>query len=289
MKKIEYDKQKIDFLLKSNNSNELWYHNIYNVRKIGISYNLNEYEIKEYFKCQDIFYFLKNYCLLKNNEIFEIKNYHKKLIFKFSNYRLNKIAICRQSGMTTLLFCYILHNILFEKNYSILFIGNNFEIFINIYKKLPFFLKIGISRYKRNNIEFENGNKIIIKSNISECLGFSPNLLIIDDLDFKNNLNNLNNLILSIYSRKNDKIILSSCFKKENSFFHKMIKNSIKKLNNFEPTLINFYDVYDNNSDWVFNKIKEIGFDDFNREYILFKDSLKIKRSIKLKNLEIFS
>lgn len=285
MKKNFYNQKKVKSLLKSN-SNELWYHNIYGIRRSNISYCLNFEETNEYIKCENnINYFIENYCTLENNKKIQLKNYQKKILLNLSTYKLNAIATCRQIGITFLLNAITLHSLIFCKNYSVLFINNKLDKFKNMYINLPFFLKIGITKYTNDEINFENGNILFKKSSsINSLIGFSPNMIIIDDFDFiKNNDKLLNYLIPAFLARKKDKLILSSCFKNENSFFHKLIKKSINGI--FESLLINCYDIEKYDIKWVDKKIKEIGYDNFNCEYQLFKESLKIKRAIKLKNL----
>lgn len=131
-----------------------------------------KWRAEEIKKCYDsIDYFAEHYFTIinENGEIVPIKLYKKQseLIHKFQNF--NNVIVCspRQVGKSVSYSIYFCHQILFQKNFSILIAANKAKSAKGVLKKIkdayeqiPNWMKPGIMEWNKQSITFDNGVKI---------------------------------------------------------------------------------------------------------------------------------
>lgn len=153
-------------------------------------------EIEEYVKCRDdIFYFMEKYVIIQTANGLEKFQPNENQIDVISKVRDNptvKDFSERRSGMTTALCAYILHYVLFNScvtsaivSYKQMASNHTLDILRGMWHRLPTFLKVGITKNNRSEIEFENGSNVRCFSSLSPCSmrGYSINLTFFDDVD----------------------------------------------------------------------------------------------------------
>jgi hypothetical protein len=291
MKKT-YTTKIVDEIISHNgimNSNELWYRNNFGFRDSNIPFDMTIEEEIEYLKCKaDIIYFIENYCYIidknQTNQLFKLRTYQKGVINNLENNKFNCIASCRQIGISTTLYAYYLHKMIFELDFSILHIDKNLEIFKHMYFYLPFFLKPGVRSFEENRIRFFNGSYLKIGDKKNTIVGFSPKIICLNDLDwYENSTEVLASIYPVVSTRVGDSMILNSSFKSKDSFYYKLFENSI--IGNWNTILLNCHNSFKPTIKWIDQKISEIGYENYHREYELFQTNLKMNRAIKLSKL----
>lgn len=142
------------------------------VRRAGLNYAWNDWELSEAMKCsQSIIYFAENYCHLlmpdSTYQLVKLFPYQRKILDAYQNNRYLIMLASRQMGKTTTTAICLLWTLLFGQNAKIALLGDkhataieNLEKIKAIYYRLPFFLKPGAVGWNKGGLAFDNGNSI---------------------------------------------------------------------------------------------------------------------------------
>ena len=170
-----------------------WFKNIPGVRKPYIKWNWTEEEQYEYYKCKtDIFYFAEKYCKIKSEDgkikNIRLRDYQESVLDLFSGNRAILMA-SRQTGKTICAAITLLHYITFNNDKGCMVVANKASTVIeiidkikNIYKLLPYFLKVGVINWTNRSLSFENGTRIKTEARTKEpSSGFTIDFLYLDE------------------------------------------------------------------------------------------------------------
>ena len=283
--------EKIDIINKKekegvvlNRREKICYKGIPNTRKRGIKFAHTTDELIEYSKCfNSIDYFIEKQAKvqLENDEIGKIKirDYQKNAIDLMNDKKFVLFFRSRQVGITVSIALYFLHILLFNNDKKIIIISNkgqNGREFMKkiktVYYNLPFFLKQGIIKWTENNIEFENGSRIDIISDVKDNkqIFFDMDIILLNEFS---RIKNQNELYAEIFTqiKKDGKIIIDSGPNGLN-FFYKLVTDSERMQGDPDKNLFNtmriyWWQVLGRDENWKNEQIKIIGTDSFNQEY----------------------
>ncbi len=175
---------------------------------------LTEIQSKEYIKCAINFeYFCENYLKIENRPAqkfipLKLFEYQHNL---FKSFEEDKKIInhgYRQCGLTTLTLAYITWKIIFNDNFSILFVDfklniaqKNLEEITRFIDLLPDFFKIQTVFNTKDFKKFDNGSIIRAISRQSHVIGVNSDIIVVDNAEYNDNFINYNimssNLIIN--------------------------------------------------------------------------------------------
>lgn len=260
-----------------------------NLRSADEQIPMTEWEIQEYIKCKnDIIYFAENYYYIQTLDEGKVKikmwDYQKQLLKVFDNPPNKKrhvvVAASRQVGKTESTRIFLIHNLIFKKDYNIAILANSEktakEILARIkmsYQLLPLWLQKGVKEGGWNNltIELENGVRILASSTSSNSIvGFSINLLYIDEVSkIADHIFDefYASVLPTISSGKTSKIIMTSSPKGLNSFYT-IYSEAVKNKNNFYPVKLPWDVRPDRDEEWLENMKKDMPYQKFCQEFL---------------------
>jgi hypothetical protein len=206
-----------------------------NLKKVGVTVNLNEEQIREYLKCvKSPIYFIENYVkVITLDEGFvqiELYPFQKEAISDINNNRMVLVKAGRQIGKTTMVVGYILWYILFNEDQFVAILANKAptarEILNRIkiaYEALPLWLQQGVKVWNKGDIELENKCRVMATSTASSAIrGYSISLLYLDEFAFVPT-NIAEEFFTSVYptisSGKKSKVLISSTPNGMNHFY----------------------------------------------------------------------
>ena len=165
-----------------------------NLKNVGQNIEWTEDTLTEYMKCkEDPEHFIVNYVQIvhvdKGLVPFEMYNYQKDMIQKFTD---NRFVICkmpRQTGKSTTIISFLLHYLLFNESVHIAILANKAatarELLSRLqlaYEHLPKWLQQGVVIWNKGNIEVENGSKVVAAATSSSAVrGSSFNIIFLDE------------------------------------------------------------------------------------------------------------
>ena len=165
-----------------------------NLKNVGQNIDWTEDTLEEYMKCkEDPQYFIQKYIRIvhvdKGLVPFEMYEYQRDMIKKFTD---NRFVICkmpRQTGKSTTIIAFLLHYLLFNESVNIAILANKGatarELLSRLqlaYEHLPKFLQQGVITWNKGNIEVENGSKVVAAATSSSAVrGSSFNVIFLDE------------------------------------------------------------------------------------------------------------
>ena len=165
-----------------------------NLKNVGQNIDWTEDTLEEYMKCkEDPQYFIQKFIRIihvdKGLVPFEMYEYQKDMVHKFTD---NRFVICkmpRQTGKSTTIIAFLLHYLLFNESVNIAILANKGatarELLSRLqlaYEHLPKFLQQGVVTWNKGNIEVENGSKVIAAATSSSAVrGSSFNVIFLDE------------------------------------------------------------------------------------------------------------
>lgn len=136
------------------------FRNIPNTRSANVPYTMSASELKEYATCHsDVFYFLERILGLR------ILQFHRDMV---NNYLTNRFVVnlcSREIGQKTIMTGVFLWESTFWPDRATLVVGKYtdvwFEQFFELYKKVPYYMQLGIKRMKSGSkIDFDNRSRV---------------------------------------------------------------------------------------------------------------------------------
>lgn len=231
--------EKENLAVKLHRNEKLWFNNLEGVRRRGIKFSMTDQEMQEYIKCGlSIYYFAEHYCKIKledgSVDQMKLRDFQKDIIKLYTENRFSILMASRQIGKTISASIVILHFCLFNNDKGVMIVANKGETvkeiikkIKDIYKLLPFFLKVGITNWNEKQIAFENNSRIQTQARSKEpSIGFTIDLLYLDE--FAKVPHNIirqyyGSVVPTVSNVENSKIIITSTPDGYNLFWELLI------------------------------------------------------------------
>ena len=165
-----------------------------NLKNVGQQIDWTEETLAEYMTCKDdTEYFIRNHVRIVHVDHglvpFNLYDYQKDMVQKFTD---NRFVICkmpRQTGKSTTIIAFLLHYILFNESVNVAILANKGAVARELlsrlqlaYEHLPKWLQQGVLVWNKGNIEIENGSKVIAAATSSSAVrGSSFNVIFLDE------------------------------------------------------------------------------------------------------------
>jgi hypothetical protein len=228
--------------------------------------------------------------------LFDTYDWQDELLIKFQKYSKNIANISRQSGKTTTCVAFLLHSILFKKNYRVAVVANKLAMAKEIisrlkesYMYLPKWMQQGTAVWNAQSIELENGSKVCCDGTAAGSLrGNSFNLVLMDEFaHIPDHL--LNDFFSSVYptivSGKTAKLIIISTPCGMN-LFHKIWIDSVNGRNQYIPTQVHWSQIPGRDEQWKADTIANTNARQFAQEFesLAFDTNIDIEKYMSLNN-----
>jgi len=267
---------------------QIFHNNMLHIRTANIAYNYSTDELFELYHCSaDIYYFIENFLNMK------LHQYQKEIVNHYIKYKHIIFMNSMQIGFSQLISAIFLWESIFKKNIVIVIASNktivNIELLDKIkkhYIKLPFYMKVGVTKWTQKEIIFDNFNRIIIDTYSSQpAVGYQISRLFLNEMAFisdKYAVNYYATMVPTISAVKNSKLIISSQPNGEN-FFQTLVDGSLlpnnhPDSNTFELKRTYWWDVPGRDKKWKEEVIKQIGKENFETNYDLKFVTIRSKK-----------
>lgn len=243
---------------------------------------LTDEEAKEYIRCaKDIKYFLENYYYIINVDrgkiLLKLFDYQHQMVDLIYNNRFSVLLVPRQMGKSVVCIGVALHEMIFNKNYSVGYFAKDKPLademiykFQVAYAMLPKFLQKGVMTWSSGNVELGNGSKITsFTTSKNSGRGYSFNRVMIDEFAFvRNNIQKdfMASIFPTLLSGTTSKATILSTPNGINEY-SKIYFDSIKGRNEYKALKIKWSEHPDRDEKWKQTTIKLIGEDKFRAEY----------------------
>ena len=253
-----------------------------NLKKAGIAYPYTQAQLDELDKCEaDPIYFATHYVKIVNVDhglmLFEMWDFQKRLLETFSKNRFVITKMPRQTGKSSTVIAYLLHQIIFKKDYKIAILANKGnqarELLSRLqlaYENMPMWMQQGVVIWNRGDIKLENGCKVVAGSTTSDSIrGDTFNLLFMDEFAHIPNTKAedfFNSTYPTISSGKTSQVIIVSTPKGLN-MFHKLWKKAVDKESEYIPVEVHWSQVPGRDQAWKEQTIKNTSERQFQQEF----------------------
>jgi hypothetical protein len=213
---------------------------------------------------------------VQDNHFYPYK-YQTDLIKAASTYNRLIVKKFRQGGFSTTLLAWLLWSCLKEPNQKCLFVSHSqrsSEVFFNMAKKWLALMPPTIKSMEDNkSIVFSNNSMICFQDyNANEYRGYSPNFVVMEEMNCLNNSFLVKHIFDSIATA--DHIVAISSISCIDDWFYKTYRAAEKKENDFTIFNTSFYDHPDFcRADWILKMKQNVGEKNFKKEFMcLFGD-----------------
>ena len=143
-----------------------------NLFKANTKIEYTEEQVLEIAKCmENPIYFISKYIKIVNIDQglvpFDLYKFQEKMVETFHNNRFSIAKLPRQSGKSTTIIAYLLHQVIFNDNINVAILANKSSTARDLlgrlqlaYENLPPWLQQGILNWNKGSLELENGSKI---------------------------------------------------------------------------------------------------------------------------------
>jgi len=253
-----------------------------NLKNVGQKIEWTEETLTEYMKCKgDPEHFIANFVKIIHVDHglvpFEMYDYQKDMIHKFTD---NRFVICkmpRQTGKSTTIIAFLLHYILFNESVNVAILANKGAVARELlsrlqlaYEHLPKWLQQGAVVWNKGNIEVENGSKVIAAATSSSAVrGSSFNIIFLDE--FAHVPQNIaEQFFTSVYptisSGETTKVLIVSTPLGLNMFY-KMWIDAEEKRNDYVPIEVHWSDMPGRDLKWKEETVRNTSEVQFTQEF----------------------
>jgi hypothetical protein len=241
---------------------------------VGSTHPYTAHEIQEYIKCSnDPVYFIKTYMKIIHADRglipFELYPFQEDMVRSFHDNRFTITMCSRQVGKSTAVIGYFLYYILFNVNVTVCISANKQKTAVDLlnrlklaYENLPRFLKQGIERWARLEVELENGSVAFAASTSSSAVrGGSYNIVLCDEFAFvpEHMANEFySSTFPAITSGKTTKIIMVSTPNGMN-LFHQFWVDATEGRSDFHPITVHWSQVPGRDEAWKNTTMRNCG------------------------------
>jgi hypothetical protein len=213
---------------------------------------------------EDPIYFIKNYIKIVNIDEglvpFNMYGFQERMVDTFHNNRFSICKLPRQSGKSTTIIAYLLHQVVFNDNINVAILANKSSTARDLlgrlqlaYENLPKWLQQGVLNWNKGSLELENGSKILAAATSSSAIrGGSFNIIFLDEFAFiPANISEqfFSSVYPTISSGKSSKVMIVSTPHGMNMYY-KIWNDSIHKRNDYVPVEVHWSEVPGRDDKW---------------------------------------
>ena len=253
-----------------------------NLFKAHTKKEYTEHEIREIAKCMDDpIYFIKTYIKIVNIDEglvpFDMYKFQEKMVNTFHNNRFSICKLPRQSGKSTTIIAYLLHQVIFNDNINVAILANKSTTARDLlgrlqlaYENLPTFLQQGVLNWNKGSLELENGSKLLAAATSSSAIrGGSFNIIFLDEFAFiPANISEqfFSSVYPTISSGKKSKVLIVSTPHGMNMFY-KLWNDAENKRNDYVPIEVHWTEVPGRDEKWKEETIRNTSEAQFATEF----------------------
>ena len=253
-----------------------------NLFKAHTKQEYTEQQIVEIDKCMnDPVYFIKTYIRIVNIDEglvpFEMYPFQEKMVRSFDANRFSICKLPRQSGKSTTIIAYLLHQVIFNDNINVAILANKSTTARDLlgrlqlaYENLPTFLQQGVLNWNKGSLELENGSKILAAETSSSAIrGGSFNIIFLDEFAFiPANISEqfFSSVYPTISSGKKSKVMIVSTPHGMNMYY-KIWNDAIHKRNDYVPIEVHWSEVPGRDDKWKEETIRNTSEAQFATEF----------------------
>jgi hypothetical protein len=253
-----------------------------NLFKANTQQQYSEEQIREIAKCmENPIYFVKKYTKIVNIDDglvpFNMYPFQEKMVDTFHNNRFSICKLPRQSGKSTTIIAYLLHQVIFNDNINVAILANKSTTARDLlgrlqlaYENLPTFLQQGVLNWNKGSLELENGSKILAAATSSSAIrGGSFNIIFLDEFAFiPANISEqfFSSVYPTISSGKKSKVMIVSTPHGMNMFY-KLWNDAIHKRNDYKPIEVHWSEVPGRDDKWKEETIRNTSEAQFATEF----------------------
>lgn len=252
-------------------------------RDVAIPYTPEQ--LQELVKCKDDpIYFINNYVKIINLDKglvpFNLFPYQERMVKTLHDNRFVIGKCPRQCGKTVTVVSYLLHQIIFNPDFTVAILANKEKTAREIlsrlklaYEHLPKWLQLGVIEWNKSSIVLENNSKVLAYATSSDAIrGMSINILMLDEFAFlPNSISHqfMTSVYPTVQSGTNTKIFIVSTPNGMN-LFKAIWDLAVSGMNQYAPFSIHWSDWPGHDEDWKEKTIANMGADGakkFQQEY----------------------
>ena len=253
-----------------------------NLFKAHTKKEYTEEQILEIAKCMDDpVYFIQTYIKIVNIDSglvpFNMYKFQEKMVNTFHNNRFSICKLPRQSGKSTTIIAYLLHQVIFNDNINVAILANKSTTARDLlgrlqlaYENLPTFLQQGVLNWNKGSLELENGSKILAAATSSSAIrGGSFNIIFLDEFAFiPANISEqfFSSVYPTISSGKKSKVMIVSTPHGMNMFY-KLWNDAEHKRNDYVPIEVHWSEVPGRDDKWKEETIRNTSEAQFATEF----------------------
>ena len=253
-----------------------------NLFKANTKQEYTEQQIIEIAKCmEDPIYFIKNYIKIVNIDDglvpFNMYGFQERMVDTFHNNRFSICKLPRQSGKSTTIIAYLLHQVVFNDNINVAILANKSSTARDLlgrlqlaYENLPKWLQQGVLNWNKGSLELENGSKILAAATSSSAIrGGSFNIIFLDEFAFiPANISEqfFSSVYPTISSGKSSKVMIVSTPHGMNMYY-KIWNDAIHKRNDYVPVEVHWSEVPGRDEKWKQETIRNTSEAQFTTEF----------------------
>jgi len=241
-----------------------------------------EEELSEFIRCsKDPIYFIENYIKIISLDEglipFKLYPFQKEIVGTFHNNRFTICKLPRQSGKSTTIIGYLIHNAIFNDSTNVAILANKASTARDLlsrfqlsYENLPKWLQMGVLNWNKGSLELENGSKIIAASTSASAIrGMTFNIIFLDEFAFIPS-HIAEQFFASVYptisSGKSSKVMIVSTPHGMNMYY-RMWMDAVNKKNEFVPIEVHWSEVPGRDEKWKASTIANTSERQFQQEF----------------------
>ena len=253
-----------------------------NLFKANTKIEYTEEQVLEIAKCmEDPIYFISKYIKIVNIDQglvpFDLYKFQEKMVETFHNNRFSIAKLPRQSGKSTTIIAYLLHQVIFNDNINVAILANKSSTARDLlgrlqlaYENLPAWLQQGVLNWNKGSLELENGSKILAAATSSSAIrGGSFNIIFLDEFAFiPNNISEqfFSSVYPTISSGKKSKVMIVSTPHGMNMYY-KLWNDAIHGRNDYKPIEVHWSEVPGRDEKWKQETIRNTSEAQFTTEF----------------------
>lgn len=250
------------------------------LKKAGVKIPWTMEELDEIERCrEDVVYFAAKYCKIVSLDRglvnFEMYDYQKEIIQIMDDNRFSIFLLARQSGKSITVAAYLLHQAIFNPNWSIAVLANKGdqarEIIGRIklmYEELPWFIQVGVITWNEGSIKLGNRTKIFsANTKGSSVRGKSINLMYLDEFAFvEDDVKFYTSVYPTVTSGTTTKVIITSTPNGMN-LFYKLWTDAKFKRNEFKCKQVFWHETPGRDESFKTQQLKNMTEKQWQQEY----------------------
>ena len=253
-----------------------------NLYKANLQQSYTEEQVREIAKCmEDPIHFIKEYTRIVNIDEglvpFNMYPFQEKMVNTFHDNRFSICKLPRQSGKSTTIIAYLLHQVIFNDNINVAILANKSSTARDLlgrlqlaYENLPKWLQQGVINWNKGNIELENKSKIVAAATSSSAIrGGSYNIIFLDEFAFVPTTiaeQFFSSVYPTITSGQKTKVIIVSTPYGMNQFY-KLWVDAENKNNDYVPMEVHWSEVPGRDEKWKEETIRNTSATQFASEF----------------------